>query len=408
MKMYLRSLEEVEILCKSKPFGNGAFSKVVKCRLRSTGQVFALKIIDMERLSQADCDNLRFEIELHQRLNCPYVIKYYDCMQIDDMVYILLEFAHRNSLFHYINTAKGLSEALAMRFFVQAALAVSHIHSRGVVHRDIKPENLLLTEAFNLKLCDFGWSCDADADEKTRTGLCGTYQYMSPEVCRRLPQTPKVDVWSLGVLLYEMISGKPPFAGGNAKAILADIENGTLNFSEKFSAGSRELISHLLEVDVERRYSIQQITRHPYVGQYLHGLMTPVTQQQREELQEAFDRSNGGEGLKLVREAEEMMRKMKEEEHRPLPRPSKAEQRLPDNVRVGKKVIQIGDPLERTVKIHQDYVYAGSTASGTTSSDASDGVGGEEPKIAWRTVSMLDLSRSTQEVPAGGKRSSIH
>lgn len=122
------------------------------------------------------------------------------------MVYLLLEYAANGSLFFYIHSINGLPEMLALRFFYQTALAVQYLHDNKLIHRDIKPENILLDEHFNVKLCDFGWSCYLE-DDDCRTSVCGTYEYMSPEILYAGAHTGKVDIWCLGILLYEMLHG---------------------------------------------------------------------------------------------------------------------------------------------------------------------------------------------------------
>lgn len=100
-----------------------------------------------------------------------------------------------------------MPERVALRFFYQTVLAVDYLHRLGILHRDIKPENLLLDRDFNIKLCDFGWSCRWNPREP-RTSICGTYEYMSPEIVLDQRHDSKVDTWCLGVLLYELLHGE--------------------------------------------------------------------------------------------------------------------------------------------------------------------------------------------------------
>lgn len=121
-----------------------------------------------------------------------------------------MEKACNGCLFLYIDCENGLGEDLSVRYLHQTALAIEYLHRNNVLHRDIKPENLLLDSGFNVKLCDFGSACRLAADAP-RTSLCGTYEYMSPEMINNplhLGHTPKVDVWCLGVLFYEMLHGE--------------------------------------------------------------------------------------------------------------------------------------------------------------------------------------------------------
>lgn len=117
-----------------------------------------------------------------------------------------MEYAANGCVFFYIDSRTGLPPNLALRFFYQTALAIQYLHHRGIIHRDLKPENLLFDENFNIKLCDFGWSCEAGQDD-IRTSVCGTYEYMSPEVVFERRHDFKVDIWCLGILLYEFLTG---------------------------------------------------------------------------------------------------------------------------------------------------------------------------------------------------------
>jgi serine/threonine protein kinase len=161
--------------------------------------------INISKLSKPDVDNLWVEIDLHKPLNHPRIIKFVDSLRTNNF-YILLECAMNGCLFFYINSNDGLPEALAMRFFYQTCLAVKYLHENHIIHRDIKPENLLFDENFNIKLCDFGWSCKA-REFDIRTSICGTYEYMSPEIIVDQKHGFKVDIWCLGIMLYEFLHG---------------------------------------------------------------------------------------------------------------------------------------------------------------------------------------------------------
>lgn len=153
-----QSLKEIEVL-DNEPLGEGAFSVVYKVRHRSSGRIMALKKIDILKLSKADCQNLKLEIKLHKELHQKNIIGFFGCIQRKNMVYMLLEHASNGSLFFYIDLEEGLPEILSLRFLYETAKGIQYLHSKQIIHRDIKPENILLDENFNVKVCDFGWSC---------------------------------------------------------------------------------------------------------------------------------------------------------------------------------------------------------------------------------------------------------
>lgn len=166
--------------------------------------------MDVSKLSPSDQDNLRREIDIHRSLDCFNIVKFYGAFQEGSFVYLLLEYAENGSLYFFIHSLNGLPESLAVRFLHQVALALLHLHERGLMHRDVKPENVVFDGNFNAKICDFGWTVGVKEDE-VRYSICGTFEYMSPEIVNRGAHNPKNDVWALGILLFEMLHGNAPF-----------------------------------------------------------------------------------------------------------------------------------------------------------------------------------------------------
>lgn len=129
-----------------------------------------------------------------------------------------MEHIEKGSLFELLRKRKQFSEDEAFYYFVQVVSGLYFMHQHGFIHRDLKPENLLIGENNELKICDFGWCVEFDADEnRPRTTFCGTLEYMAPEMISSKPHTHLVDVWSLGILLFELCHGKAPFRGDQQK-----------------------------------------------------------------------------------------------------------------------------------------------------------------------------------------------
>jgi len=120
-----------------------------------------------------------------------------------------MEYANSGSLFSLIKKRKNFDEKKAFHYFIQTAGAVLFLHENNLVHRDLKPENILVDENNNIKLCDFGWCVEMSMGN--RVTFCGTYEYMAPEIIKEKPYNQGIDVWSLGILLYELIHGYSPF-----------------------------------------------------------------------------------------------------------------------------------------------------------------------------------------------------
>ena len=202
-------------------------------------------------------------MKLHQAIQHPNIIAFLDSLQINHMVYFLLEYAGNGNLYFFIHTKQGLPEHLAMRFLYQTAKAVKYLHDRKLIHRDIKPENILLDEQFNVKLCDFGWSCEMEQEEDFRTSVCGTYEYMSPEIVHYRRHNSKVDIWCLGILLYEMLHGLPPFKADNLTTLRDEFLTKDLKFKRNISKDIKDLLEQLTIKDDQIRPDIDAVLRHP-------------------------------------------------------------------------------------------------------------------------------------------------
>jgi serine/threonine protein kinase len=226
---------------------------------------------------------LRNEIKTHRFLDHPFIIRFIDCIQIEHLVYILLEYATNGSLFHYIHPHKGLPEAVAFRFLYQTGLAVKYLHDMKVVHRDIKPENILMDDGMNVKVCDFGWSANIEDDE-ARTTVCGTLEYMPPEIINEQTHNSKADLWCLGVMLYEMTQGRSPFAASSLTELKTAIKKEKIVFRPETSDEAKDLILQLMEFDVDKRMDIDSLLIHPALMKRYDSFFQPIAKDDYEVL----------------------------------------------------------------------------------------------------------------------------
>ena len=244
----------------SDRLGEGSFSKVKLVSHRNNpNKLYAMKTItkknEKERL-------LIFkEIKLHMTLNHPNIIKFEDYLEEKNEVYIFLEYAPNGDLFTQINRNKH-SHSELLKFFYQTCLAIRYIHSKSIMHRDLKPENILMDENMNIKICDFGWSTEY-FENVSRETLCGTFEYMAPEVILRQKQTKKTDIWALGILLYELFHGNAPFRGNRMETILEQITQNRILFKKNVDPEIKDLIVKILKFYPQDRPGIDQIFEHP-------------------------------------------------------------------------------------------------------------------------------------------------
>ena len=183
---------------------------------------------------------------------------------------LIMEYANRGSLFYYIRNKMYLSEKESFHFFSQIINAVYFLHKNDLIHRDIKPENILLYDNNLCKLCDFGWCVRLEG--KQRTTFCGTTEYMSPEIVNKVEYSKEIDIWSLGILLYEMVHGYSPFRPNKdefeVSEVIDNIKIHNLKFNINISSECRDLIRHLLDENVENRYKIEDIFNSKFVKKY--------------------------------------------------------------------------------------------------------------------------------------------
>jgi serine/threonine protein kinase len=155
-------------------------------------------------------------------LSHPYIIKLFNHFEDEANFYLILELAEGGSLFSFASKRRGLDEPTVAQYMREIALAVNYLHCKQppIIHRDIKPENILLDDKLRAKLCDFGWSNFFNSEEIRQT-LCGTPEYLAPEMIRKSGHDTRLDLWNLGVLLYELLAGSAPFKGRNKDELYA-------------------------------------------------------------------------------------------------------------------------------------------------------------------------------------------
>jgi len=247
-----------------RPLGKGKFGNVYLARERTTKFIIALKVLFKAQLQKANVEHqLRREIEIQAHLRHPNILRLYGYFYDDARVYLILEFAPGGQLYGELQKCGSFDEKRSATYLRQLVDALTYCHAKKVIHRDIKPENLLLGSKGELKIADFGWSVHTPSSQ--RETLCGTLDYLPPEMIENRPHDEKVDLWSLGVLLFEFLTGKPPFEANCPNETYRLIVRVHYRFPANLSSGVKDLISKLLQYEPNNRLSLAGILEHSWM-----------------------------------------------------------------------------------------------------------------------------------------------
>ncbi|KAI1715920.1 protein kinase domain-containing protein [Ditylenchus destructor] len=266
------SLEDFEI---GKPLGKGKFGNVYLARERKTHYIVAIKVLFKKDLEKHKVfHQLRREIEIQYHLRHPNILRLHGYFYDDDRVYLLLEYAARGSVYGLLKKEGKFGEMETAKIVFQLADALIYCHAKNVIHRDIKPENLLENQKGDIKIADFGWSVHAPSSK--RQTLCGTLDYLPPEMLFDKAHDHNVDNWSVGVLLYEFLVGKPPFEHETSQQTMEHIRNVRYTFPTDFPNGAKDLVSKLLVAEPSHRLPLEKIKVHPWIQGHLPNVMKGI------------------------------------------------------------------------------------------------------------------------------------
>ncbi|XP_023770986.1 serine/threonine-protein kinase AtPK2/AtPK19 [Lactuca sativa] len=250
VKIQSVGLEDFEIL---KVVGQGAFAKVYQVRKHGSSEIFAMKVMRKDRIFEKDhAEYMKAERDILTKVDHPFIVQLKYSFQTKHRLFLVLDFVNGGHLFFQLYRQGLFREDLARFYTAEIVSAVSHLHANGIMHRDLKPENILLDAEGHVMLTDFGVA--KQFDESTRSNsMCGTLEYMSPEIVQGRGHDKAADWWSVGILMYEMLTGKPPFRGGNRQKIQEKIVKDKIKLPGFLSSEAHSLLKGLLQKDSSRR-----------------------------------------------------------------------------------------------------------------------------------------------------------
>ncbi|XP_047249097.1 MAP/microtubule affinity-regulating kinase 3a isoform X1 [Girardinichthys multiradiatus] len=240
-----------------KTIGKGNFAKVKLARHILTGREVAIKIIDKTQLNPNSLQKLFREVRIMKILNHPNIVKLFEVIETERTLYLVMEYASGGEVFDYLVAHGRMKEKEARAKFRQIVSAVQYCHQKHIVHRDLKAENLLLDADMNIKIADFGFSNEFTLGNKLDT-FCGSPPYAAPELFQgKKYDGPEVDVWSLGVILYTLVSGSLPFDGQNLKELRERVLRGKYRIPFYMSTDCENLLKRFLVLSPAKRGTLE-------------------------------------------------------------------------------------------------------------------------------------------------------
>ncbi|KAK9862106.1 hypothetical protein WJX84_003475 [Apatococcus fuscideae] len=249
--------------------GHGSFGRVTLGKHKATKTVCAIKALSKAQIiKNQQVAHLRAERDILKIVDCHFIVKLLGFFHDDHCVYFVLQCVNGGEFFRHLRARGRLTEEHARFYAAEVLLAFQYFHSKEIVYRDLKPENILLDNKGHIKMTDLGFCKIVPAAKRTYT-LCGTPDYLAPEIILNKGHGKAVDWWAYGVLLYELMAGYPPFFDSDVTNTYKKILGGRFTFPPHFSISSRDLIRKLLVADLSKRYGclasgVDDIKNHPW------------------------------------------------------------------------------------------------------------------------------------------------
>ncbi|KAM0953825.1 putative protein kinase AGC-Pl family [Dioscorea sansibarensis] len=243
-------LDDFEIL---KLVGQGAFGKVFQVRMKGTSEIYAMKVMRKDKIMEKNhAEYMKAERNILTKIDHPFIVQLRYSFQTKYRLYLVLDFVNGGHLFFQLYHQGLFREDLARVYTAEIVSAVSHLHANGVMHRDLKPENILLDADGHAMLTDFGLAKEFEGNGRSNS-MCGTVEYMAPEIVLGKGHDKVADWWSVGILLFEMLTGKPPFIGGNRDKVQQKIVKDKIKLPAFLSSEAHSLLKGLLQKESSRR-----------------------------------------------------------------------------------------------------------------------------------------------------------
>lgn len=259
------SMDDFEIL---DFLGKGFYGKVLKVRRKDTNEIYAIKTVRKKRLIDLEAvSTVTAERSLTLIQNNPFIIKLCFAFQNQYKFYFGLEYAEGGELLDSLRQMSIIPINEVRIYIAEIILALEYLHENNYIYRDLKPSNILLDKTGHIKITDFGLSKDVSDSNGLAETFCGTYEYMAPEIIQRLEYDYKVDLWSLGVVFYEILTGETPFVSDNQQELFNNIIHEEVEFTRYMHQQAAQLIKKLLNKDPTKRPTFKELKADPFFRQ---------------------------------------------------------------------------------------------------------------------------------------------
>jgi len=249
-----------------KLIGRGGFGRVLLVRKKDNKQIYAMKILKKKFIvEQNQVTHTTTERNVMVKLEHPFLTKLRFAFQDDNNLYFVMDFINGGELFHHLRKEKRFSEDRTKFYASEIVSALTYLHNMGIVYRDLKPENVLLGRDGHVVVTDFGLAKEGLHDNARTETRAGTPEYLAPEVIKGEKYTKSVDWWAVGILVFEMLTGSPPFVDTDIQKLFQKVTGGELKFPDYISADACDFVSQLLIRDTGKRLSDPtKIKSHPW------------------------------------------------------------------------------------------------------------------------------------------------
>ena len=261
-----------------KQLGSGSFGHIVLAQHKITNAQYAIKVIDKRNTTNIrEMPYFIREIEIMYLVHHPNVVKLFGHFEDNNYCYFIMEYIPGGNIYSIVQRLRPITLRGIASIMKDVISAVYFLHnmSRKIIHRDIKPENVLLDQQNRAKLTDFGWSTFIDGNMK-RTTVCGTPVYLAPEIINNTGHDERVDIWCIGILLFELIVGRPPFSGETEQKIRYNIFKMRINWPNNIDRDAADLISRILKYNPDERISLEQMLLHPFFTKFFPNAISSL------------------------------------------------------------------------------------------------------------------------------------